>query len=326
MYAAFLSTLRANLAIDLESPPPSLCNTPDLRPINFSQSTTSLLPPPSPSPLSFVEDASLTQDDGTLTQLQSAFTTSPAITEDDKVEVLHLVADSVAQQRHHAFMAIMCHPTSIVTILLLLATFCRRLITGVSTLWTTALSFIGLLLVFSGALRLLTMGYIQEAESIGTWSWLEKDLDSAGVIGDDEMFLARSRDGAPVGALIIRGARQLPSLVSPNGTGIGQRKRRQNSKDKNAPIGGLIRGWTVQPKYRRQGIGAELLEEAIRLCQQRGWTGPEIDPEHANSKRHLPKFFAKSFDLRDAQARLLLERTKEDMGISYGSSHGKRRR
>jgi ribosomal protein S18 acetylase RimI-like enzyme len=259
------------------------------------------------------------------------FTTDIATTEDDKVEVLHLIAESVAQQRRHASMAIICHPLSLISAFLILATLYRRFLMGHSSAWAVSISLIGLLMAALGGIRLLTMGYIHEAESIGTWSWLESNsLGSTEVVGQDEMFLTRAGPkDTPIGALILRGIRDLPSARdSPHsGNGNGQRKRRQNSKDKNAPIIGQIRGWTVQPKYRRQGIGTELLEEAIRLCQERGWQGPEIDPGHANSKRHLPKFFAKPFEKRDAQARRLLERTKEDMGVDFLSAGaGKRRR
>lgn len=266
-----------------------------------------------------------------LTSNPPAFSTGLATTEDDKVEVLHLVAESVAQQRLHASLAILCHPLSLISAFLTVTTLYRRFSTGQSSVWAVSISFIGLLMAALGGIRLLTMGYIHEAESIGTWSWLESNnLDSTEVVGQDEMFLARSGiQDAPVGALILRGIRYLssPNGSPHSGNGNGQRKRRQNSKDKNAPVVGHIRGWTVKAKYRKQGIGTELLEEAIRLCQQRGWQGPEIDPSHANSKRHLPKFFAKPFQKRDAQARRLLERTKEDTGVSTtGSGAGKRRR
>jgi hypothetical protein len=324
---AFFTTLRANLAIDLESPPASLCNTPDLGPVNVAQSAYSWLPPPSPSPLSRVEEAPVAEQLPPLAPAPPRYETSLASTEDDKVEALHLIADSVVQQRQHAYVAILRHPLILVLTCLALTVLCRRLATGQSSPITISLILTGAILMALGTLRLLTTGYIREAESIGTWTWLQKDLPSIDIIGEDTVFLAHSTAISHViGALILRGVRDLPAqYTSPNASSNQQRKRRQTSRDKNAPVIGFIRGWAVKAQYQRQGVGTQLLEEAIRLCQQRGWQGPEIDPEHANSKRHLPDFCDAPLDRREQRALGLLERVKDDMGVGVVVS-GKRRR
>lgn len=178
-----------------------------------------------------------------------------------------------------------------------------------------------------GTIRLLTTGYIRDAEAIGAWDWLEKDLPSLDIIGEDSVFLARcTKTSQVVGALILRGIRDLPAqYTSPHTPGTQQRKRRHNSRDKNAPVLGLIRGWAVNQQYQRRGIGTQLLEQAIDLCTQRAWQGPGIDVEHANSKRHLPKFFDSPLIKQEQMALHLLERVKEDMGVG-AVSNGKRRR
>lgn len=285
-------------------------------------STASWLPLPSPSPLSQVEEPPTIQEHEAGVIEPGSLTTYTATTEDEKVEVLHLVADSVAQQRQYAVAAILSNPTSLVSVLFILGILYRRFFTSQSLGWPTVLTTcVGVMLAIFGVTRMLTKGYIQEAESIGTWDWLEKDRDTTEVVGDDDMFLARIDDQV-VGALILRGIRDLSPTNTP--TSNGQRKRRQNSKDKTAPVIGLIRGWTVKDRHRCKGIGTELLEEAIKLCQQRGWQGPEIDLEHANCKRHLPAFFTGPLEKRELRARNLLERTKDSMGV--GLMFGGRRR
>jgi hypothetical protein len=248
-------------------------------------------------------------------------TTTVVTSEDDKVEVLHLIADSVAQQRQYASSAILWHPLILSSMVALFAYLYKYFYTG----WNFDLAVIGttvsgFFMVVLATTRLLSRGYIDEAESVGTWKWLDKDRASDAnntIVGDsDDLILSRFGD-VPIGALILRG-------VKPNRggshlrSGSNKSSRRQNSNGRNSPvpITGMIRGWTTKNRYRRKGVGTELLEEAVKICQDRGWQGPEFDADHANSKRMLPGLFNGSFEKRDRQARGLLESVKQEMGVA----------
>jgi ribosomal protein S18 acetylase RimI-like enzyme len=319
-------------------------------------SSTGSLPPPSPSPLVHVSGAGLDGAEEVTSLQQSAppaippLTTSVVTSEDDKVEVLHLIADSVAQQRQFASTAILYHPLILAIDVAILGMLYKWLYHGDRADWLIIMTtFTGLFMASLVAVRLLTKGFIEEAESVGTWTWLNKgrDENNDSIIGDaDELILSRFGD-QPVGALILRGVRDISPTHSrsssagstasstaaaptstPTATTNRKQRRQATSNSRNAPVTGCIRGWSVRNRYRRKGVGTELLEEAIKICQAKGWSGPEIDADHANSKRHLPGLFVGPFDKRDFKARTLLERTKDDLGVYavVGAQKGKRRR
>ncbi|KIW20992.1 hypothetical protein PV08_01571 [Exophiala spinifera] len=316
--AAFFNTLRANLVLDPDLIPPSLPTTPDvLRPTTMSSSGGGL-PPPSPSPLgtgevyAYAEDAAV-ESKNPLDSIPD-LTTRPAVSEDDQVEALHLLADSVAQQRQVASSAIMYHPLTLGTFVLCFGLVYQYLYKGQRSDWmligTTSAGTIMAILV---SIRWLTGGYIDEAENIGTWKWLNKgrQANDGLAVGDaDEILLTRFGDEV-IGTVIVRGERETPA-------GGGPRKPR-----KGAPTTGVIRGWTVKRRYRRKGVGQGLLEEAVKLCQTKGWNGPEFAADHAHSARPLPATFAGTFVKRERQAREMLEKVKEDMTPSTGK-RGKR--
>lgn len=288
-------------------------------------SSNGSLAPPSPSPLAQVtdmdDDTSLEPSGDPLADVPP-LTTKPATTEDDKVEALHIIADSVAQQRQLASQAVIFHPGIIALAILLLGLVGQRFYKGsnsdLAIIGTTSAGVIMSLLI---TVRYFTRGYIDEAESVGTWKWLEKGRDTSDSVGDeDDIFLSKFGD-QPIGALIIRGIREANLNGSANSS---PRKRRQNSSGKNSPITGSIRGWAVKYRYRRKGVGTELLEQAIALCQEKGWQGPEFADDHANSARILPRQFNGAFDKGEVKARAMLEKCKEEAGIGAGSSTGRK--
>ncbi|KIX08578.1 uncharacterized protein Z518_03234 [Rhinocladiella mackenziei CBS 650.93] len=314
--AAFFNTLRANLILGTDSTPPSLTNTPDsLRPINMASSTGSL-PPPSPSPLAQTSESSQdtsivdTKSENPLDSIPE-LTTQLALAEDDKVEALHLLADSVAQQRQIASSAVIFHPLTMGILVLLFGIVYQNLYKGSSSDWaivgtTTA----GVLMAVLITVRWLTNGYIEEAEKVGTWKWLNRGRN------DDDILLTRFGDEA-IGALVLRG-----QLDNPPSSTSGPRK----SRTKNLPTTGFIRGWTVKRRYRRKGVGHGLLEEAVKLCRQRDWSGPEFAPDHANSARVLPTIFNGGFIKRERRANEMLVRVKEEIGVSASGTGKKGKR
>ncbi|RMD42709.1 hypothetical protein DV735_g2437, partial [Chaetothyriales sp. CBS 134920] len=336
--AAFLTTLRANLAIDIEldSAPSSQVNTPDsLRPVNLSSSTGSL-PPPSPlasnennemSAPSSDENTGLATTTAASNPLDGipSLVTKPAVSEDDRVDALKLVADSVAQQRQYGSSAMIFHPLTAAAIVAIVGVTYAMLYKGSQAdLALVGTTVAGALMALLITIRYFTRGYIEEAERVGTWRWLDEGrsgADQTDIAGkEDEILLTRYGQEA-VGALILRGVRLVPTSGSGSGASSvmtkrsnSKKSRRQNgSSSHGVPFTGLIRGFATTNRYRRRGIGTELLEEAIKLCQDKGWQGPEFAADHANSARFLPlRTYDGPFEKRDRDARRLLDRVKAD--------------
>ena len=309
IHAAFLNSLRANLSLGDDSTPPSLVSTPDsLRPTAMASSTGSL-PPPSPSPLAqppAVPDAPSDPLDNI-----PPLTTTLATTTDDKIEALRLVADSVAQQRQFASKALIFHPLTIAVGVGLLAVVGQWLYDGTrSSYGVIATTYAGIVMAVLLGVRWASGGYIDLAEEVGTWKWF--DQGSAPGKEDDIIF---SKFGEEViGALVLR------AVKSDDGSNVGSpRKKRQN----NAGLKGVIRAWTTKYRYRRKGVGLGLLEEAIKVCADRGWGGPAFADDHANSGRVLPGVFNGGFERREKMARDMLERVLEQSGGSPTSGGGR---
>jgi ribosomal protein S18 acetylase RimI-like enzyme len=287
-------------------------------------SSTGSLPPPSPSPLAQayeIEDSQALEPRADPLANIPPLTTTRVTSQDDKVDALHIIADTVAQQRQIASKAIILHPGVISVMVLVLGVIYSYLYKGAtSDLAIVGTTSAGVLMAFLISIRYFAGGYIEEAEKVGTWKWLDKGRDSEEAIGDeDEIILSRFGDEA-IGAIVMRGVRE---AGTPNGSG-SPRKRRQNSSGKNAPMIGKIRGFSVKNRLRRRGVGTELLEEAIRICQEKGWQGPEFATDHANSARILVKQFNGPFDKLEKNAQAMLEKVREEAGVGVSTRKGKR--
>lgn len=302
-------------------------------------SSTGALPAPLPSPLaqgSFLtgehEGAITSMDPALSNRLDSlpTLTTRPAVTEDDKVEALHLLADSVAQQRQIASKATIFHPSTLSLLILGIGLVYQYFSQGPrANLALVGTTSAGILMSLLITVRLLTSGYIEQAERIGTWKWLNLGRDDPShndIVGaEDEILLTRFGDEV-IGTIFLRGVRESGSSSnhshsssgssSPAGTGNASPKK---TRTKNLPITGLIRGWTVKQRYRHKGIGTGLLEEAVTLTQSKGWHGPEFADDHANSAKLLPKTFMGGFVKREKLAGFALDKVKTDMGVRPGN-------
>lgn len=284
------------------------------------------LPPPSPSPLAHseetepVEDAAVAAPSAPADPLDTIpeLTTKPAVTVDDKVEALHLLADSVAQQRQVAANAVIYHPLSLGTFVLFFGMIYQYLYKGQRSDWVLiGTTSAGVLMSMLITVRWLTGGYLEQAEKIGTWKWLDQGRDSAGspAVGDSDEILLTRFGKEPIGTVIIRGERD--NTTASGGSSSANKKPRRN-----APTTGLIRGWTVKQRYRGKGVGQGLLEEAVKLCQTKGWSGPEFAEDHAHSARLLPATFNGPFNKGVRRAREALEKVRDDMAPS--TKRGKR--
>jgi GNAT superfamily N-acetyltransferase len=244
--------------------------------------------------------------------------TKPATTEDDRIESLKLLADSVAQMRQQASNALIYHPLTVSIWLLLIAVAGQWQYDGTTaSLALVGVTAAGLTMAVLIAVRWAVSGYIELAEEVGTWKWLEGVREGEGDRVEDVVLLEKFGDEA-VGTVVLRGLRD--DSVSPKKGG-----RRQGSGGGKGSVRAVIRGWSVKRRYRHKGLGTGLLEEAVKLCQEKGWSGPSFADEHANSGRILWPLFNGAMESREKKARVLLEKIAEEQGGSEkGGRRGKR--
>lgn len=231
----------------------------------------------------------------------SSTTIFPANTDEDITSALHLISDSVAQQRHIAAKSVLLHPAVLaITILAFLSTV-KLLYTGspsdiilMITAWTSC-SLVGLLTI-----RFMIRGYIPAIERTGHPSWLTENSVHGLSPRHDEVLIAQQGNEV-VGILVMRITK---TVTSPDTPGIRARSSRRKS---SARWTGIIRAWTVKRSHRFQGVGSRLLEVAISNCRLRTLDGPMFADDHANSRWFLPGMFNVVFDKQEKWARSFLE-------------------
>lgn len=246
--------------------------------------------------------------------------TSPAEDEDSRVEGLHIIADSVAQQRNIASRSLIFHPVSLATFALLVALLKQFFYDKATTDWIKVLmTMTGVTMAVLGAVRLACGPYIFEAERVGTWKWLnqgrsseEEEQTGLRVLGtQDEILLTKFGDEF-IGAIIFRGVQSIANPGSPTGS---KKSRRTPSSSKQSRT--VIRGWSVKQKYRKKEVGSALLEDAIKLAKSKGWTGDGVEfaEDHANHKRILPAMFNGPLDKFVTISQQTLDRKMQDLGL-----------
>ncbi|KAL8656254.1 MAG: hypothetical protein Q9226_002720 [Calogaya cf. arnoldii] len=282
-------------------------------------------PPPAPS-----SRQSITAD-------LPALSTYPTTTQSERTSALHLVADSIAQQRQSASFTLITHPYPLSLTILLLGILCQYL--DFATFATTAAGLIMILLL---GVRMLTGGYISLAETIN-FAWLE---GPAGLRVGGKKGHGRSPSGGASGnvdpaPLVKTNSGNIISVGSGNG------KRSRNNSNSSARgeakdienmvivskwgeqeiIGALvvrvlrkekkavIRAWTVKLKYRGKGVGRGLLEECVRVAREKGCGRVEFEREHANSHKLLPDIFNSGFERRENRAKGVLLEVMKEQGV-----------
>ena len=180
--------------------------------------------------------------------------TYTAESEDDRIEGLRLVADSVAQQRQVSSKILMFHPISLAvfsTIVAIATQYTMRSYNDKTMLGTT---LGGVTMTFLVFIRWMTGAYIGLAEAIDS-EWLGQDRITVVKWGEDI-----------IGSLVLGWA---------DNDAAKKRGRRRRGK-------AVIRAWTVKLKYRGKGVGEGLLEEAVKVAGERGADGIVFDGDHAS--------------------------------------------
>jgi len=311
--AAFLTSLSANLRIDPDLPSP--LGTP----INFrTGSNPHFLPPP--SPLSFatvLHQAPSPPADTAIMSTEPApapsapvdglpqLRTYTADTEDERIEGLRLVADSVAQQRQTASKQLIFHPLHLAVYVLFCAVLTQRWWKTNDDLYMIGPTIGGITMACLIAVRWFTGPYISLAEDIGV-DWL----------GDDRMIVVKWGEDI-IGALVL-------------GWADGEAAKKQRGRRRRGKA--IVRAWTVKLKYRGKGVGEGLLEEAVKVAGERGADGIVFDRDHASqclpvssprdplltkeadSKRVLANLYNGFMDKQEAQAEKALEKVADEKG------------
>ncbi|KAF2659198.1 hypothetical protein K491DRAFT_689553 [Lophiostoma macrostomum CBS 122681] len=298
--AAFLTSLSANLRIDPDLPSP--LGTPNFRGSN------SHLPLPPPSPLAFSTAAShysipYSAETGLMSPpaTPSAYEapkaptaglpelrTYTAETEDDRIDGLHMIADSVAQQRQVASRILIFHPVNLAVYFLVLAVLTQYLWKTYNDILILGTTAGGITMAALVAVRLAVGGYLSYAEEINM-DWL----------GDDRVIVVTWGEEI-IGSLVLGWADN-----SEGAKKRGTRRRRGKA---------VVRAWTVRLKYRGKGVGEGLLEEAVKIAGERGADGIIFDRDHANSKRILPRLYNGYLDKQEARAEKALEKVADEKG------------
>lgn len=181
--------------------------------------------------------------------------TYTAETEEDRIEGLRLVADSVAQQRQVASKELMFHPISLAAYAVAVAIAAQYMLRWYQDKMMLATTIGGITMTFLIFVRWMTGGYIAMAEEINM-DWL----------GDDRLIVVKWGEDV-IGSLVLGWA---------DNDAAKKRGRRRRGK-------AVVRAWTVKLKYRGKGVGEGLLEEAVKVAGERGADGILFDPDHAST-------------------------------------------
>lgn len=262
---------------------------------------------------------------------------------DDKVEALKLIADSIAQQRQMASLHLIFHPYCIPFAAFgAAAAWHGALWARPDDLGSRLMLASAVIMTYLLAIRWLTSGYLSLAEGLG-WNWLLASHPSSSPTADKPHGWASittprsSRSPSPttasadsrsdpknaptdlvigarygdrlIGALVLR--LEPPASAGHQRTGSSFSKRHRGRSSSLRGGTGLVRAWTTELRYRRKGIGGDLLLEAVRVTRERCGRDAQVGfaREHANAGRVLPKVFAGIWRRSEIKAARALEAT-----------------
>lgn len=223
-------------------------------PTSLSYSTLPASAYPSPAEAEIMPPSEVSAPVQPPTNELPQLSTYTAESEDDRIDGLNLIADSVAQQRQVASKMMIFHPINLAVLGLVLAVVAQYMLRRFGDYFVFATTAGGITMTFLILIRWFTGGYIGLAEEVGT-EWL----------GDDRVIVAKWGNDI-IGALVLGWA---------DNDAAKKRGRRRRGK-------AVIRGWTVKLKYRGKGVGEGLLEEAVKIAGEKGADGILFAGDHAS--------------------------------------------
>ncbi|KAF3767752.1 hypothetical protein M406DRAFT_345606 [Cryphonectria parasitica EP155] len=320
---AFFHFLRANLALQPSSLSSNV-STPLLEPLAIPNNPAG--PALSPSPLGRI----LTTTTSTPTTINTRRPASPRrqpprrldddlsipplsldilTSQSDKTAALALIADSIAQQRPRAAISLASHPLLLAGLALALA-LTYKLAWATRTILAVALAA-GFVVAYLVAIHRATAGYSQLAQDLdddfltATTSSSSSSASADAAASGEDIVIGAHLGTKLVGACVLRLEPGPPTASSPR-----SRRNRHHPQSHRRGGRGVLRAWTVRTDCRGQGVGADLLREAVRTTRDRCGREAEVGfaAEHANSAVFLPEMFNRALRLGERRAAGALER------------------
>lgn len=194
-----------------------------------------------------------------------------ARTEADKTDALRLVADSIAQMRQAANRALIFHPLNLALVVGVMSMFARWVYEARRDWSLVGTSCAGVLVAWLAGCRWCTQGYLRAAEQVD-WDWTRGADVLVTKFGDEV-----------IGAVLVEWV-----------SGESSRQKRKKAWR------GEIRAWTVRLKYRGKGVGAALLEDAVKEARKKSAESLEFAEDHASEsylsfRRHAVLLFGMPF-------------------------------
>ncbi|KAL6898915.1 hypothetical protein GGI43DRAFT_72677 [Trichoderma evansii] len=213
----------------------------------------------------------------------------------EKQDALHLVADSIAQQRQTASAAIIFNPLCIAGLLATCAGVYRQYeYAGYGTV-LTMLS--GVVIIYLSLVRYYTSRYLELAEKFRWKDWI------SGPDGKEDVIIAAVFGEEIIGTLVLRLK--------------GDKSNKKKSVAQASTDGqGIIRAWTTKLRYRGKGVGSDLLHFAVQTTYRACGSSASVEfaEDHANSKNPLPDMFLRTFKKRQERAGKALKQAVKDQG------------
>lgn len=275
----------------------SSASTPDLQPA----SSTNL---PAPSPLSQSQTLSQDASEHSPDPLADVppLTTTILTDQEERLDALNLIADSVAQQRQASNYNLITGPVFISIWIAVTAAAYQYIYISSSDAGKFATTLAGVTMLMLAAVRFTSAGYLNAAEQVN-FGFLTRNSPD----GEADLLIGSKFGKEIIGALVLRLE--------------GEKKRGGGGRLKAGTGKGLIRAWTVKLRYRHKGIGTALLEEAVSITRDRAGKDAEVGfaIDHVNSLMILPEFFNGHFRKKEALAVKSLE------SVLAGGENKKRR-
>lgn len=215
----------------------------------------------------------------------------------DRADALKLVVDSVAQQRQVASRDVVFNPVCVSVLVAVLAVAHFGMQAMGHDFSAMLITYSGIVLIYLSTIRYAASTYIRIAEETDWHAWLE------------------NQDG---GEAVVLGARYGTELIAAVVLDLPKRNTRAKSQPK-----ATIRAWTTKIRYRRRGLGGDMLREAVKAAKQAH--GPncavEFAADHVHSNVALYDMFNGPFVSRQAQAVRALASAVKEVEAGESSQH-----
>lgn len=239
-----------------------------------------------------------------------------ATTEDEKVDALRLVADTIAQQRQIASMAVIFHPACFAPFLGVFSALAYR---GRNDIGTTLIFLTGIVVAYLAAIQYYTYHYLERAETFNWKAFITPPASSSAVTEKAGKKAQKEQQEQQPEQDTIMVARYGDKIIAALVLRLTKAKGSSSSSSKNSSKGGRaeIRAWATRLRYRNTGVGGDMLRDAVALARSTLGTAATIefsDP-HAHTV-DTSKYFTAPFARSEKRARQALARAVKEAAVA----------